>query len=148
MTDRATQRGLIAWVKRSEFANDQDLFERGEDRLHGGPFQKARRLLVRQPDLAQSRSRSKLAGDGHNDDIGSGRAVSAIAYHDRGPSFGRCLVREREWYEDDLAKIKGHRRRRLPDCSRQRQTQARLPQRRRALTRAPATDRAHSSIAS
>ena len=79
----------------------------------------------------------KLAGDRHHDQVRPGDAVGAVADDNRRPLFLRPLAGERKPHQDDIAELKGHRRRRPRDCSRRRQNSERSRQWRRGSAPAP-----------
>jgi hypothetical protein len=60
---------LIAGIQRAELADDESLFESGEDGFDGGGLEQTRALPPADPRLAKARNRAKPAGDGHHHDV-------------------------------------------------------------------------------
>jgi hypothetical protein len=61
--------GLIAGIPCAELADDESLFESGEDGFDGGGLEQTRALPPADPRLAKARNRAKPAGDGHHHDV-------------------------------------------------------------------------------
>jgi len=53
--------------------------------------------------------RAELAGDRHHHDIWSIAVIDLVADDDGGPLLGRGLIGEWKRYENDVAKLIGHR---------------------------------------
>ncbi len=79
LADGIFESGLVGGGEGAELADDEGLFQRGEDRLDGGGFEQPGRLPVPQPDFAECWAGAELAGDRHQHDIRLGAVVGERA---------------------------------------------------------------------
>jgi len=66
----ALERALIRIGEPPERADEQRLFDGGDDRVDGRGFQEARGLPILACDFADGMYRTHLAGDSHDDQVG------------------------------------------------------------------------------
>ena len=68
--DRLPERGLIVGIKLSEPLDDEGVLDGGDDGLDGRSLEQSRGFSVQHGDFPDSLSWPRLAGDGHDDEIG------------------------------------------------------------------------------
>ena len=126
------ERRAIALAEPAEGFADQALLEGGEDGLDDGGFEEARGLPVAHGGLAEGWRRAHLAGDRHDDEIGTLGVVARATHDDSGPLLALTLIGEGKRDEDDIAEVIGGHTRRRPRCPRPWRKPVLMPARRRA----------------
>lgn len=109
-----------------KFLINQLFSQSGHNRFNHGWLQKTSVFPIVNGHFIASRGRLKLAGDGHNNDIGPMLMIVRRANHD-GRSFFQCrLICKREGNEDNVAKLKAGRSRHRAGCPKESEKMARL----------------------
>lgn len=104
LSDRLSKRRLVGSVEDAELADNEVLFQSGEDRLDCGGFEQAGGLPLPDQYVSDSEKRSQLRCDRHHDHV---RLVCTIADNDGGPLLRVGLAGERKGTSTTSPNLKG-----------------------------------------
>jgi hypothetical protein len=106
LSNRGLERSLVRRLQCPKLSDGQTLLDGRKHGLDCGRLEQARLLPFTDPDFAQCRRWSELAGNSHQHYVRTGGIVDEPADNDSWPPLGCASVREWEWNEEDGAEVK------------------------------------------